>query len=402
MAGQCAAINVGHWDHRIIRRGDTLTVPGYFSPQEWFICSLRLLPRDKLLLKSGAEVKFHTGTTEVAASFYPLKGNLMESGTADLIQIRTKTPIIAGPGDHFILRTPSPVRTIGGGRIVEAAERRLKGNRPGVMEDLHERAAAVLDDRRFVEYCIRRAESLAVDEPALAVRTKITRTRLREILADLAEGQTIFSPQGGLYVHRQTAAEAAESLVERVREFHGQSPERPGLPLEQLRKSMPVHKAVLDHLVARLVSEGRLVERNEYLALSEHKSVFRDEDAKLLDAVEALYRQRGFQPPSVDEVAKQTAAPPTKLQKILKLLREHGQLVQVEEGMLFHREAVERAKELLGAHFRKENRLESVQFKYLLDTTRKFALPLLDYMDKIGATRRVGNTRFANEKKQSP
>jgi selenocysteine-specific elongation factor len=399
MAGQCAAINVGHWDHRIIRRGDVLTVPGYFSPQEWYLCSVRLLQRDKLTIKSGAEVKFHTGTSEVAAMFYPLKGNFMESGTEDLIQIRTKTPIVAGPGDHFIVRTPSPVRTIGGGRIIEAVERRMKGNRPGVMEDLHERAEATLDEHRFVEYCIRRAESLAADEQSLAVRTKIPRSRLREILAELTEKQTILSPLGGIYLHRQTAAETAENILHHITQFHRQSPERPGLPWEQLRKSIPSHKSVLEHLVARLVSEKRLVERGDFLALAEHQSTFRDEDAKLLDAVETLFRQKNFQPPSVDDVAKQTNAPPAKLQKILKILREHGQLVQVEEGMLFHRDALDRACALLRDHFQKEPRLESVQFKYLLDTTRKFALPLLDYMDKIGVTRRVGNTRFPHEKK---
>ncbi|MCC6127548.1 MAG: selenocysteine-specific translation elongation factor [Pirellulales bacterium] len=399
MAGQCAAINVGHWDHRIIRRGDTLTVPGYFAPQEWFLCSFKLLPREKLVLKSGAEVKFHTGTTEVAASFYPLTGNFMESGTTDLVQLRTKTPIVAGPGDPFILRTPSPVRTIGGGRIVEAIERRMKGSRPGVMEDLRERAQAVPDDRRFVEYCVRRSESLAANESDLALRTKLPRLRLREILARLSEEKTIFSLAGGLFVHRQTADEAAENLVEQIRRFHLQSPERPGIPWEDLRKSTPAPRAVLDHLVAELIGAGRLVERGQYVALSEHRSTFQDEDAKLLEAVETLYRQAGFQPPSAEDVADRANVSPNKLQKILKILVEHGRLARVEEGMLFHREAVDRARELLREHFGKEERLESVQFKYLLDSTRKYAIPLLDYMDKIGVTRRAGNTRYSAERK---
>jgi selenocysteine-specific elongation factor len=397
-AGQCAAINVGHWDHRLMRRGDVLTVPGYFSLQEWFICSIRLLPRDKLTIKSGAEVKFHTGTTEVAASFYPLKGNSMESGTSDLIQVRVKTPIVAGPGDHFILRTPSPVRTIGGGRIIEAADRRIKANRPGIMEELYERAEAVLDDRRFVEYCVRKAEMLAVDEAALAFRTKVPRRRLQEILAELVGQQKIRTISGGQYLHVQSAAEACDRIVELVREFHVQTPESPGLPLEQLRQKMPIHKAAFEKLIEILTSEGRALERNQRLALPEHRSTFRDEDAKLLEAVEAAFRQGGFQPPGVEEIAKQTNASLIKLQKILKLLREHDRLVQVEEGLLFHREAIDRACEILREHFGKEERLESVQFKYLLDTTRKFAIPLLDYMDKIGVTRRVGNTRYAKRK----
>jgi selenocysteine-specific elongation factor len=398
MAGQCAALNVGHWDHRVIRRGDTLTVPGFFSPEEWFVCSVRLLPREKLTLKSGAEVRFHTGTSEVAAMFYPLHGNHMQGGAAGLIQVRTKTPVVAGPGDHFILRTPSPVRTIGGGLIVEAVPRRLKASRPHVSEDLQARAEAILDDRRFVEYCVRTAESLAVGEPALAVRTKIPHGRLQEILAELSGRHTILCLAAKLFIHRDTAAELGGRILELVGDFHRQSPESPGLPLEQLRQSMPIDKTVLDDVVGRLKSEGRLAERNQRLALPEHRSTFRDEDATLLCAMESLIRDQAFAPPGVEEIARQTGATPEKVKKMLAILREHGRLVQVADGLLFHREAVDRAREIVLTHFGREDRLESVDFKYLLGTTRKFALPLLDYMDRLGVTRRVGNTRFPRAK----
>ena len=395
MAGQCAALNVGHWDHREIRRGDVLTFPGFFSPERWYLCSLRLLPREKLVLKSGAEVRFHTGTSDVAASFYPLSGTSMEGGNSALIQVKTKTPVVAGPGDHFLLRTLSPVRTVGGGRIVEAIERRVKANRPEIRQDLQDRAEAVLDPRRFVEYCVRRAESLATTEAAIAVRTKIPHARVRQILAELVARQLIFAVTGKDYVHRDTAAEAAEEILKLVADFHRQSPESPGLPPEQLRQAMPIDKAVLDALVARLKNEKRLVEKNGRLALPDHRSTFGGEDAKLLETIESLFREKLFAPPDAAEVATRTGTPAAKVAKLLGLLREHGRLVQVDAaGILFHADAVARAQELLAGHFRKEGRLESVDFKYLLDTTRKFALPMLDYMDRVGMTRRVGNTRF--------
>jgi selenocysteine-specific elongation factor len=395
MAGQCAALNVGHWDHREIRRGDVLTVPGFFSPEQWYLCSLRLLPRDKLLLKSGAEVRFHTGTSDVAASFYPLTGTSMEGGQSGLIQVKTKTSVVAGPGDHFLLRTLSPVRTVGGGRIVEAIERRIKANRPEMREELRQLAEATLDPRRFVEYSVRRAELLATTEAAIAVRTKIPHARVREILADLVAEQIVLALTARDYVHRDTIAEAGQNILGLVADFHRQSPESPGLPPEQLRQLMPIDKAVLDALVARLKDEGRLVEKNGRLASPEHRSTFGGEDAKLLETIESLFRERLFSPPDAAEVASQTATPAAKIAKQLTLLREHGRLVQVDAaGMLFHSEAVARAREILAEHFRKEGRLESVQFKYLLDTTRKFALPMLDYMDRLGLTRRVGNTRM--------
>ncbi len=289
MAGQCAAINVGHWDHRLIRRGNTLTLPGYFAPEHWFVCSARLLPREKLTLKTGAEVRFHTGTSDVAAMFYPLRGNQMEGGAAGLIQLRAKTPVVAGPGDHFLLRTLSPVRTIGGGVIVEAVQQRFKGSRPGVCEDLQERAKSVGDECRFVEYCVRRAELLAVDELSLAVRTKVPAGRLREVLSNLVGSGAVLALAGRFYIHRDTAAEAQQRMLGGVGEFHRQSPESPGMPVEQLRKLTLFGKAVFDGLVARLASEGRLVEKNGRLALPEHRSTFQDEDARLLEAVEALF-----------------------------------------------------------------------------------------------------------------
>ena len=151
---------------------------------------------------------------------------------------------------------------------------------------------------------------------------------------------------------------------------------------------------VLDGLIDRLKNDGRLVESNQRLALPEHRSTFRDADAKLLEAIEALFRNQGFHPPALEEVVQQTGGTPDKVEKILKILCEHGRLIEVEKGVLFHSEAVDRAREILIDHIRKEGRLESVQFKYLLDTTRKFALPLLDYFDRTGLLRRTGNTRF--------
>jgi selenocysteine-specific elongation factor len=418
MAGQCAAINVSHWDPRAITRGDTISVPGYFSAEEWYVCKLRLLPRDqpsvgaRLHLKNGSEVKFHTGTSEVNAVMYVLSEGELCGGGDWIIQVRTRTPVVAGPGDHFILRTLSPVQTVGGGMIVEAVPKRLKRSRPNVLEDLEERAAAVPDEARFVEYCVRSADASATNEAELGRRAKVPRGRLQELLAELVRQQKVIGLSGGLLIHRDTAATAAGQLVEIVGRFHRQSPESPGLTVEQLRQEchkegghslplkegrhscLPLDKAVLEGVVALLKRDGRLVEQNQRLALAGHRPTFRDEEAQSLEAIEAVFRQQAFSPPSVEELVQKTGTQQSTVEKLMKLLREHERLVWVGEGLLFHREAVDRARQLLVEHIRNEGRLESVQFKYLVNTTRKFALPLLDYFDRVGLLRRVGNTRY--------
>ena len=183
-------------------------------------------------------------------------------------------------------------------------------------------------------------------------------------------------------------------MLEIIEQCHRNTPESPGLTWEQLKQATPWDKPVLDELVAMLKTDGRLVQRNQRLALPSHQATFPQRDAEHLETIETLFRQRPFQPPAVDEIVQVTGIPQANVEKMLKLLREHGRLVWVGEGMLFHGEAVELARQRLIEHIRQEGNLESVKFKYLVGTTRKFALPLLDHFDRVGLLKRDGNTRY--------
>ena len=394
MAGQCAAINLAHCDTREIARGNVLTMPGYFTPREFFLCRMRLLPGERIALKNAAKVRFHTGTSEVNAVLYLFEPGELRGNDEHLVQLRAKRPIVAGPGDPFIVRTLSPVQTIGGGIIVEAVQRRLKRNRPGIMEDLKQRAAAVGDGARFVEYAVRTAPALAVDKTQLARRTKLLHPRIEAILSRLIGEQKLLALGANLYLHRATADEAGERLLGQLAEHHRRAPESPGMTPDQLREACPWQKPVREEIVALLKSAGRLVEQGWHLALPGHRPTFSEQDAAYLDAIETHFRRQLFQPPDAAKLAEAIGVPPATIDRLLRMLQEHQRLVAVAEGMIFHREAIDHARRLLVEHIQKEGRLESVQFKYLLDTTRKFALPLLDYFDRVGLLRRVGNTRF--------
>ncbi|OHB76405.1 MAG: selenocysteine-specific translation elongation factor [Planctomycetes bacterium RBG_16_64_10] len=395
MAGQCAALNVRDFDHRSISRGNTVTVPGYFALQPWYACSLRLLPHKDVSLKNGAVVKLHTGTTEVSAAIYAMKADQLRSGEDGLVQIRTNTPIVAGPGDRFILRTLSPIQTVGGGMIIETIPRKLKRNHPHVYEDLQERAQAVVAEDRFVEYCVKTAQSGAASTAELAIRAKLPLSRARDVVTAMIGQGKVIALAPGTFMHRDTAADACRRILALVADFHRQSPERVGIATDQLRADAQLDKNVYDGMIALLTAERRLVERNGRLAASEHRVAFRAEDSEHIAVIEAMFRQQTFHPPGLDEVVQKTGATAATVQRHLGILREYGTLVQVADGLLFHHEAVDRARDILSDFFGREEKLESVRFKYLLDTTRKFALPLLDYFDRVGVTRRVGNTRYA-------
>ncbi|MBL7185919.1 MAG: selenocysteine-specific translation elongation factor [Phycisphaerae bacterium] len=396
VVGQCAAINVPQWDYKNVERGCTVTLARYFSPEQWYLCKLQVLTNIKSPLKTGAKIKFHTGTSEVLATAYLLQTNRAAAGQTHLVQIRLDRPqrIVAAPGDRFILRSLSPVDTIGGGMIVEAIGGKLKRNQEQVVRDAHDRAAAVPVEKDFVEYCIKTAATHAANEGELSIRTKILPGPLKEILAELSGEGKVISLDSKLFAHRDTIDDVQRKLLDIVAESHRSKPESPGLSVEQLLEASRLRKDVFDGLLRLLTSGGRLVERKHRLALPEHREMFSESERELLMAAESLFKTRPFKPPKFDEVVNAAAAKPEDVQKILKILIEQELLIRVDNDLLFHREAVEQAREMLTSYINKEGGLESVKFKYLLDTTRKFAIPLLDYFDRIGVTRRVGYTRL--------
>jgi selenocysteine-specific elongation factor len=394
MAGQCAAINIPQWDQKAVERGNVVSMGDYFAPHQWYLCEFKLLDQEKGDLKNAAQVKFHTGTSETPASVYLFQENALKAGGQCLIQVRLNDPVVAGPRDHFILRSLSPTRTIGGGIIVEALERRLKRTDPGVLADIAERARAVVTPRDFVEYCIRNAESGAADEKQLSQRTKIPPAELTSLLTELTGNGCVLSLGGKSYMHADTAGRVRQHLFDVLHAFHQRRPESPGISREQFLTDSAVRKDIFDSLVERMRSEGKLADRKGLLALPEHREQFNNAEQQLLQSVEALYRSQLFAPPGPAEIAERMHAAPPQVQRILRILTEQQKLVRVDQDLFFHTEAVATARERLVSHIREHGGLESVKFKYLLDTSRKYAIPLLDYFDKIGVTRREGYTRL--------
>ncbi|MCU0913217.1 MAG: selenocysteine-specific translation elongation factor [Planctomycetes bacterium] len=418
LAGQCAALNIPQWDPKTVERGNVITVSDYFAPHQWYLCALKLLDQEKGDLKNAAQVKFHTGTSESPASVYLFQEGRLKPGRPCLIQVFLDHPVIAGPRDHFIIRSLSPTHTLGGGIIVEALEKRLKRTHPDVLQDITERAKAVARPKDFVEYCVKNAEAFAADERQISLRSKIPPKELAGLLAELVNEGRILAISGKAYLHVDTAQRVQQQVLDLVRAFHRQRPESPGIGREQLLSESArvgwasahadgtgmagpqqhglkpiLRKDVFEAVVERLRADGQLADRKGFLAVPEHREQFKDAEQQLLQNVEALFQSHPFDPPAPSEIAVQMRVAPPQVQRVLRILGEQQRLVRVDQDLFFHAEAVATAQERLVSYIRENGGLESVKFKYLLDTSRKYAIPLLDYFDKIGVTRRVGYTR---------
>jgi selenocysteine-specific elongation factor len=399
VCGQCAAVNVPQWDSGRISRGDVITIEGWFSPSEWYLCSLNILPNEGYSLKHGSSVKFHTGTSETTAVAYLLEGDRAHGGGQSLVQIHLSQPIVAGPCDRFILRSLAPVRTIGGGIIVESLEGKLRRSRSEVVEDAKQRADAVQNDAAFAEYVLRTAPNYALTIKEIALRIKKTVAGAEKIVERMLQSGAIFSLEQGLLIHSQTLVRLKQQALDRVSEYHRKDPASTGMEMETCQKEWEMPKPVFQRLLKDLAGENKIRIQDNRLSLTGHNATLDAGKQKRLRQVEALFQQRPFNPPEKAEVMEICKLGAKEAEESLRLLVEHGRLVRIARDMYFHREALEKAQQVVVAHLKKENRLESVQFKYLIDATRKYALPLLDYLDRIGVTKRApDNTRFLGPK----
>jgi selenocysteine-specific elongation factor len=394
LTGQCAALNIPQFDYKSITRGNVVTVAKYFTPSQWFLCKLKLLPCEKLHLKNGSQIKFHTGTSEVVATVYLMESNDLAAGSETLVQLRLEAPIVAAPADRFIIRLPSPAQTIGGGFIVEALAKKLKRTNSLVIRDANERANAVADEKSFTEYCVKSAPDYAASVEQISLRTKIPQQKLKAIIAQLTDENKILPLTADLYIHTQTATTVEQKLIDILTGFHNDNPQSPGITLEKLLEASTLNKNIFDPFIKKLLTCKKLLENKNCIALPTHTETFDTAQQKLIQAVEKLLQDNLFNPPKPEEIAQITQISPEQVNKTIRILVEQQRIARVDKDLYFHIEAVEEAKKRLTEHIEQNGLLESVKFKYLLDTSRKFAIPLLDYMDKIGVTRRLGNTRY--------
>ncbi len=309
LAGQCAAINVGQWEHGAIARGDTVAAPGYFEPSEWYACTLRLLPHEWARLKTGSRVMLHTGTSEHVVAAYLMEGGVMRAGESGLLQVRASKPFVAGPGDRFIVRSLTPVRTIGGGIIIEAVRRRLRRTDPTVAPDLERRGEAVREPRAFLEYCIRDAGAEGAGQAALARRTKQTVPQLRRHLEALLEAGAAVEVGADLYVHREVLEADAGRLLAALERYHEGAPASPGMTPDELQRASGVPARVFGALVAMLRARDAVEEEQGRMALAGHRTTLTPDQQRLLDDVASAFRQGGARPPSPAEVAAAIGRP---------------------------------------------------------------------------------------------
>ncbi len=393
LAGQRTAVNLAGIEAAEIERGMMLAAPDVFEPTERVETALHLL-RSARPLKNRAQVHFHCGTAAIVSEVRLGPGvEKMQPGSDAYAQLLLRQPALLLPGDRFILRQFSPVITIGGGRVLDnQPPRRRAGEDPAPLLKILEAGSR----EQILLALLERGDS-AADAARLVARTGWLEGELREA-AGLLAGQKkieILWESPMVLAHGERFRARLAEAVALVEQFHAANPLLPGMQKEELRDRAfrGLSPAVFEAALARLARERRLEAQGEIVKKAGRQIVLKEEEERAKQQIAAAFETAGLTVPSVKEVLARLPVEAQRAQKILQILVKEKALVKVSDELMFHHTAIEQLRRRLAEYKSRNDRLNVGSFKDLAGVTRKYAIPLLEYLDRERVTRRVGDER---------
>ncbi len=379
-AGQRTALNLAGIEPSELARGMMLTEAGRFTATRQIDCAFELLPSAKPL-KNRAPIHFHAGTAEVEATIRQIgKPEAIQPGSRTYARVTLREPLQMLPGDRFIVRMFSPVVTIGGGTVLDIdGPRRVNAERLAVLEQgsVQDRVALLVAESK---YGLGMAELVARTG---LLEAEIAAASIQPALVVLSAPQ--FWVLDGAWVQR--ALEAIQSML---KQFHREKPLLVGIPKEELRSR--VLPGAPPFLLDALLARSKTVVKGETVHLASHKVALKQDEAEAMAKIEAAFQAAGLAVPATGEVLARSGVEGARARTLLQILVRDQKLIRVGDELVFHASAIAALRAMLEGH--KGQRFAVAEFKEWTGISRKYAIPLLEFLDRERVTRREGDVRI--------
>jgi selenocysteine-specific elongation factor len=393
-AGQRTAVNLAGIEHTAIQRGMVLTARGRLRTTRRADVWLELLPGAPPL-KHRAQVHFHAGTLETIGEVYLLGAREAAPGGSALAQIRLQDEAVLVRGDRFIVRQFSPVVTIGGGVVLDPLARRFSAKDTGRAQFL---TALEKGSREEILRSMAERNILGITAEEIIVRTGWLEREIESAAKTLADKNLIriVSSQPLILIDETRFAGIGKKLQARVERFHKENPLLPGITREELKASLGrrVRAETFAAALQLLLEQRKITLQGEFIKKAGTEITLAPEELRAQEQITQAFAKAGLAVPSVKEVLAQLKIETARAEKLLQILLREKVLVRVSADLIFHRDALNALTGLLAQYKKsKGERIGVPAFKELTGITRKYAIPLLEYLDRQRQTRRAGDER---------
>ena len=383
-AGERTALNLAGVGTEQLARGMALAPPATFHSTNRLDVSLSLLYSAKPL-KDRARVHLHAYTSETIATVTLYDEKQIGPGLTVFARLRLSDPVLLLPGDRFIIRQFSPVVTIGGGIVLDAAPL-AKGTPQKFLQRL-----ASGDALSVLRARIERRGGCGLSLSQAVAETGWRREIEGYLQGAIRNGEII--PIGDLRIEASAIEGMKSALAKALAAFHQQNPLVAGMSKEALRETLDAEPPVFGYVVDSLVRAKKLEISGELVCLPGRGVVMKDEEAESKQIIERAFASAGLKVPALKDVLAGLKVDKARAQKLVTLLLRDKVLIKVSDDLVFHSDALQNLRRQLGAEKSKSPKMDVARFKDLTGVSRKYAIPLLEYLDRARVTRRVGNER---------
>ncbi len=384
--GSRTAVNISGVDVVEIQRGDVLAHPGAYPTTKMMDVWCRLLPNADTPLKHNTDVKLFLGAAEVMARVRVLGVEALLPGEEGFLQLMPREPVVALRGDRFILRRPSPPATIGGGQVMDPTpKRRHKRFNTSRLEELEALLVGTPE-----EIILQTAQKLGpVSQKELMTASGLEAAAAEITLEALFQEGTLLPLDGkDLIITRETLFRLTDKIQEALKTFYDHYPLRQGMPRERLKSQLNLDSDLFDVLIKRMANEGVIEASGADVKILGHEISYTQEQKKNIKALLDQFDDQPYTPPSVKQSLEVVG------EEVLNALIETAELVQLNEDVLLQPERYEEMRDTVIEHIKSQGSITLAELRDKFDTSRKYAVAVLEHMDELGLTARKGDKRI--------
>ncbi len=397
LAGQRMGLNLAGLKKEKLERGNVLTTPGYLKPTYMFDARLELLPACPRPLKHNTRVRLHAGTGEFLGRVVLLDKDKIEPGQNAFIQFRSEGPLAIAKDDRFVIRFYAPVITAGGGRILDAHPVRHKRLQPEIIKQLESLTSATPEES--VAQILINAGLNILNVAEVTTKTNLPHQETENILKELEEKKEILRSRDkpNYIMHVRNLNLFKDKLVEILDEFHKKQPLKSSMPVKEAKRKLvktETQVEFFDKAVTELTKTNKIILKGNALKLARHTIKLSPKQEALRHRVESFYLDNLFAPAGLDVLTQTLKIKPKAAEEMIATLKEMSILVRLPENIIMHQEAVTKASELIKNHLTQHEKIKPGECAKLLKTSRKYVIPLLEHLDSIRLTKRVGDVRI--------